>query len=138
MNVVTIMIAAMLGLAPSPAAAQEPGISLELNKLEPADGACRAYLVTANRTQSAFASLNLDLVLFGPDGVIAKRLAVETAPLPADKTTVKAFNIADLDCAAIGRVLLNGVLACEDAQGERDDCLAMLDTSAKGELSFVK
>jgi len=134
----SVIAIAMLGLAASPAAAQEPGIGLELNKLEPADRACRAYLVTENRTARAFTSLNLDLVMFGPDGVIARRLAVETAPLPADKTTVKAFNIAGLDCGAIGRVLLNGVLACEDAQGERDDCLAMLDTAAKGELSFVK
>jgi len=129
--------AAWLALAAS-AQAQAPKVAIELNKLEPAGDACRAYLVLNNGSEIAFDSLNLDLVLFDDGGIIAKRLAVETAPLPPGKLSVKAFDVAELDCGQVGRVLLNGVLACEGAGQKPDECLSMLAPSAQGELSFVK
>jgi hypothetical protein len=129
--------AAWLALAAS-AQAQAPKVAIELNKLEAAGDACRAYLVLNNGSEIAFDSLNLDLVLFDDGGIIARRLAVETAPLPAGKLSVKAFDVADLDCAQVGRVLLNDVLACDGAPESPENCLALIETSAQGELSFVK
>jgi len=131
-------VAAVWLALPMSAQAQAPKVAIELNKLEPAGEACRAYLVLNNGSQIAFTSLNLDLVLFDKGGIIAKRLAVETAPLPAGKLSVKAFDVADLDCAQVGRVLLNDVIACDGSQESPEDCLALIEASAQGELSFVK
>ncbi|MDZ7811309.1 MAG: Tat pathway signal sequence domain protein [Arhodomonas sp.] len=118
--------------------AQEGRVTVELNKLE-ADGAdCRAYLVLENGTDITFEALRLDLVMFGQDGIIAKRLAVDTAPLPAGKTSVKVFAMSELSCAEIGRVLLNGVLGCADAEGDRDDCLARLSPESRAGVPFVE
>src|SRR3546814_16715533 len=91
--------------ARAPAETPEAGIALELNKLETVKNACRAYLVVQNRTDAALASLKLDLVMFGGDGVIAKRLAVEAAPLPAGKTRVRLFDMEGLRAEArrVGR-----------------------------------
>lgn len=134
--------AACIFLAASATAAApvraEPPLSVELNKLEQRDGACRAYLVILNGTKDAFDALKLDLVLFGSDGVIATRLALDAAPLAAGKTAVKPFDISGIECAAIGRVLLNDILSCASTAGARDDCVALIVTSSRASAPFVK
>lgn len=136
-----VILSAAMSWSPGNAqesASSSPEIKIELNKLEASENACRAYLLLENRSQLSFESLKLDLVLFDAEGVVAKRLAVEAAPLPKDKTSLKVFNIAKLPCNGIGRVLLNKLTSCSDAQGARDDCLAMVSTSARGAVSFIK
>ena len=125
-------------LWPTGALGGEAGVTVELNKLEPRGADCHAYLVLENGTDSVFESLKLDLVMFDPEGIVARRLAVETAPLPARKTRLKAFEIQGLACDGIGRVLLNGVMSCADAEGPREGCLGLVDTAARGGLSFIK
>lgn len=134
----------LLAWAPVSSGAEEDpatdagGLRLELNKLEPMESACRAYLLFENRTASAFSSLKLDLVMFNPEGVINRRLAVEGGPLPAGKTSVKLFDINDVACSSVDRVLLNGVLSCSDAEGERSDCLALIETASRSNADFFK
>jgi hypothetical protein len=130
--------AALLGSLSQPASAAEGELGIELNKLEPAESACRAYLVFENRTPNAYSSLKLDLVMFGTDGVIIKRLAVEGGPLAKDKTSVKLFEITDVTCEQIGRVLMNDVISCEDALGERQNCADDVVTTSRSAVSFFK
>ena len=99
-------------------------VQVELNKLEPSNGDCRAYLVLENKSSSAFTVLKIDIVIFGTDGIVEKRLAVQTAPLPPSKTSLKVFDVGGLSCERIGRLLLNDVLECADVAGAREDCLA--------------
>lgn len=113
-------------------------VSVELNRLEPQQGACQAYLVIGNDTAIGFESLALDLVMFDPQGVVSRRLAVELAPLPAGKTSVRVFSLAETSCEAIGRVLLNAIVSCRDASGERKDCLDLVDTSSRAPASFIE
>lgn len=51
-------------------------------------------------------------MLFGRDGVVARRLAVDVGPLPAGRTVVRLFDLAGQPCGGVGQVLLNDVLAC--------------------------
>lgn len=113
-------------------------IGVELNKLQPSKGDCHAYLVLENKSAGAFKSLKLDVVIFGTDGIVEKRLAVQTAPLPPGKTSLKVFDIGGLPCERIGRLLLNDVLDCTDGTGKRDDCLAMLSATARAAVPFIK
>lgn len=131
-------VAAGVLLVSGVAAAASPGVEIELNKLEPVDGACRAYMIFRNQSESNFASYRLDLVLFGKDGVLAKRIVVEAAPLAATKTTLKQFDIQGLSCPDLGQVLLNDVTACRDQGGERAECAAAVKLHSKGEVPFVK
>lgn len=124
--------------ATGPARTEPAPLGLELNKLEPMDNACRAYLVLHNPSDDGFASLKLDLVMFDADGVVARRLAVEGGPLPAGKTSLKVFDVADIACARIGRILLNDVLACSGASGPYDNCLARIEPTARGAVPFIK
>lgn len=122
----------------STAAAAPLPVSVELNKLEQAENACRAFLVFHNETQSTFDVLKFDLVLFDTDGLVVKRVGVDTGPLPGDKISLKVFDIAELPCERIGRVLLNTVVDCADTSGPRQDCLNLISTSARGAVEFVK
>lgn len=130
----TVVVALLCGTA----AAESDGLAVELNKLESGDNACRAYLVLDNRTGIDFSTLKLDLVMFDPDGIVADRLAVETAPLPARKTMLRVFDIDDLPCGQLSRLLLNDVVSCHDSAGALDDCLAMISVDARPGLSFFK
>ena len=116
----------------------EPMVTVDLNKLETRDNACRAYLVLENGTQSAFTAFTLDLYIFGPDGVITKRLAVDTVPLTPGKTRVRPVDIRDTACDRVTKVLLNDVLDCADAAGQRDDCVSMVTLSSHSGAEFIK
>ena len=114
------------------------GISIELNKVEPNNGLCRVYLVISNMSENSFSEFELDIVMFGTDGIISKRLAVNLAPLRPNKTAVSLFDIPDLGCADIGRVLINDVISCQDNDGERADCIDLIDASSQSSISMVK
>jgi len=117
----------LLGL---PASADTPSISVELNKLEPNGGSCRAYLVV-NDKSTGLKTLKLDIVLFQNDGVIGRRFAVDLAPLRPSKRAVKLFDIDGTSCDSVGSFLVNDVLECEAESGEIGDCLAALSPSSK-------
>ncbi|MDA3922523.1 MAG: hypothetical protein PF501_17870 [Salinisphaera sp.] len=145
------LLLAVLAVCCGPVFAQAGGVQIELNKLEQVNGACRAYLVTQNLTDSAFDSLKLDVVMFDSQGIVAKRLAVQLGPMPAGKTSLKVFDIPDLACDGIGQLLLNNVLECTSppsqptADGgaankpvQRDDCLSLVSVSQRGKVPFIK
>lgn len=131
-------IALIAAASLSPAAHAEQAISVELNKLEPLERGCRVYMVFKNATGAALTSYKPDLVFFDKNGVIADRLVVEGAPLPAGKTKVKLFDVVSLACPDIARVLLNDVRACDGAGQQPADCLAMTNTSSLGTIEFIK
>lgn len=133
-----LTVAGLVAVAPSPAAAQTSGISIELNKLEEQPNACRVYMLFENPGQTEFSEFQLDLVLFDTNGVIARRLSLDAAPLRAEKTSVKLFDIDGLACPKIGRILLNDMLGCADASGKRTDCLKLIKPSSRVDAKFVK
>lgn len=132
-----LFCALLLAVLPMLAAAQVGGVTVELNKLEQVDNACRAYLVTQNLTDTHFDSLQLDIVMFDNDGIVAKRLAVEIAPMAPGKTSLKVFDIAGLPCDKIGQLLLNDVIQCRDDKGVRTDCLSLVRVSSRDKVAFI-
>ena len=131
-------LAVMLALAGATAGAGDAArIGVELNKLEAAGEVCRSYVVVDNGLGGDLASLALDLVVFDGEGVIARRLAVELGPVPAAKTRVKVFDIEGVACAAIGRFLVNGVLACDGGHSTDTGCGARLELSSRAAVPLV-
>jgi hypothetical protein len=135
-------------LVPFVLARAEAPILLQLNKLEPLpeDGpGCRVFFVVRNLNAEPIRQLRLDLVLFGTDGVIARRLALDLAPLAAHKTSVRLFDLKGLPCDEIGRVLINDVLACQDgttsstpSDQQRQGCLDRLSVSSLAKAPLTK
>ena len=131
-----VFAAALWATAASGAPSGE--LRVELNKLESVGEGCRVYLLFENGIEESLRSLKLDLVMFDQESVIARRLAVEGGPLAAGKTVLKVFDVPDLPCSALSRVLLNDVPACAAAEGERSDCLEVVETSSRTDAEFIK
>ncbi len=135
------VIALSAGVTVSGAAAQTADgdgyVTIEMNKLEPQANACRSYFVIENRTDIELTKLVLDIYIFDSDGLIERRLAMDTREILPGKTNVRLFDIRDVGCESIGRLLLNGVLECRDTSGERDDCARLLAVSSRTGVDFV-
>ncbi|MFC7552005.1 Tat pathway signal protein [Pseudoroseomonas wenyumeiae] len=131
---------AAAAVAAPPAAAQDAQrISIELNRLEPQGANCRVWMVARNPAGEAIDPLRLDLLMFGKDGVIARRLALDIGPLPENKTQARIFDLAGLGCDTIGSVLLNDVLACGPTPEGRAACLPRIALSSRvSGVSFDK
>ncbi|MEM7176510.1 MAG: Tat pathway signal sequence domain protein [Pseudomonadota bacterium] len=134
----TVSAAIFIALAtPALAGDAAPKVKVELNKLEAQGSACQAYLVVENATPEAFTTLSLDLVMFDADGVIAKRLAVEMAPLRAGKTSVKVFGIDGAPCDGISRILVNDVLSCAAGGAARKGCIELIETASRSPADLI-
>jgi hypothetical protein len=100
----------------------------ELNSIEGADNRCRLNFVIENKSDVALESMKLDLVAFGTDGSILRRLLTEMGPVRSTKTMVRTFAV-DADCKQIGSILVNDVTAC--TSGEPGACLDGLALSSR-------
>jgi len=124
-------------VAAATGAVAEP-IKIDLNKLEPQEGACRAYFVLENSTESSFTSFTLDLFLFGSDGVVTKRVVMDSAPLDPDKIRVRPVDFRDVDCGEVSMVLINDIIKCEDGAGAREDCVGLIELTNHTTAKFMK
>ena len=115
-------------LLPFCAFAADEKILVELNSIESADNRCRVSFVIENKSDVGIESMKLDLVAFGSDGGILRRLIAEMGQLRAAKTMVRTFAI-DAECRQIGAILVNDVTAC--APGEPGTCLDGLGLSSR-------
>jgi hypothetical protein len=141
---VSALSALLLAFSAAPALAETAaaadamgGVSLELNTLEPRGQNCAVNMVFGTG-DDAYQSFKLDLVFFGTDGAIRKRLAVDAAPLRARKTSVKAFEISGLACDAIGSVLVNDVLDCRTEAGAVADCIDRVETKSRLPVALMR
>jgi hypothetical protein len=145
MNLLRLFAAAALVLPGFAYAEDAPALTLELNKLEPVQAApgaaagCRAYLVAADPEGGPKVdALRLDLVLFGTDGVIARRIALDVGPVQPGRMQVRPFELRDLACDAIGQILVNDALICKIGGVDQTDCLDKLRTASRVTTKLVK
>jgi hypothetical protein len=132
-SVVWMASSARAADAPAP-----PALALELNKLEPYDKGCRVYVVLTNATETAYQSMKLDLVLFQPDGIISRRIAIDLAPVKAAKRSVKLFDLEGLACEKVSSVLINEVIDCKADSGPVADCLSRIALSSVAGAPLTK
>lgn len=130
--------AAALFYASVGVAAEGGAVSIEINKAETRGNQCNMYFMLQNNSGQAFQSYKLDLVVFDADGVIARQLMVETAPLAAGKTVVKAFPVKDMPCKEISQLLLNDVPQCSGSDGAQKSCTAITTVSTRTQIKFIK
>ncbi len=115
----------------------QPGLSLELNKLDRVDNGCRLTFVMRNGLDQPIESLGLELALFSGDGAVSGIIALDAGALPTGKTRVKRFVAPDVACTEIGRVLLNDVTRCEGTGLSPQACIARMGVSSRVEKPFV-
>jgi hypothetical protein len=121
-------LVALSVLVPIWAHAADDKVLVDLNTVENSDNRCRMNFVIENKSEQALDSMKLDLVVFGADGGIMRRLITEMAPLRAAKTIVRTF-VIEAECGQIGAILVNDVAAC--APADRSACLDRLQLSSR-------
>ena len=128
-----------LWLAAGPAVAGPGGLHIELNKVEDNVGSCLASFVLDNDLGQTLDRFSLELYVFDRDGIIARQVLLDLAPLRADKMTVARFVLIRDACEGVGRVLVNQVPSCRaEASGQPLDCLDGLTVSSRSRIELVK
>jgi hypothetical protein len=125
-------------LAAPPLLADESRLAIELNKLEDTKEGCRSLFVFDNETGHELNRFQVDLILFDREGVYAKQLLLDMAPLHEDKKVLASFLLAEDPCASIGSVLINDVPWCENGAGTKVDCVPLLEVESRTEVPLEK
>jgi hypothetical protein len=106
---------ALCGLA-LPTLAEETSlegrIAVELNAAEPMENACKLTFVITNGLGSDLTKAVYETVLFKTDGQVDRLTLFDFGALPQARPRVRQFEVPDLQCEALGRVLFNGAHAC--------------------------
>lgn len=132
--------AAMLGVAPAlaqgAASPQPPVLSVELNALQASERGCRFTFVVTNDLGGELASAAFELVLFDKSGMVSRITVVDFKELAEGKTKVRQFDFSGVDCAALGRVLVNDATECAGPGIEPKACIRYLKTETRTETVF--
>lgn len=127
----------LLALLAAPMA-QAQSLTVELNKLEDVETGCQAFFLFQNGREENLSEFEMSLAILTPDGIIDRLLTIDAAPLPAQRTTLKLFEIPNTQCAEIGEVLLHDIPACTPQNGDPLDCFSFLELSSRAAAPLVK
>lgn len=122
----------------SEAAVAVPEFQLELNSVQNTDaGSCRLTYVASNRSDIALSETAYEVAIFDTDGVVTRLLILEFGALTAGKTKILQFDLAETGCDEIGRIVVNGVTSCVEAEGGASGfCIEGLRTSSRTDIQF--
>jgi hypothetical protein len=124
---------------PAAGHAQEDGaLTIELNKMEDTAQGCLSSFLFDNRTGHQLSRFQIDLVFFDPDGVAAKQMLLDIAPLYADKKTFATFLLDETGCDKIGSILVNAVPRCENGSGREVGCIDLLEVSSRSDVPLER
>lgn len=130
---ILFLLASILG-----AQAYGATVNVELNRLDAREGVCGVQMVVTNSSTTAFSGFALDLVVFDKKGQIARRTVLDVAPVRASKTTVYSFSLKDLQCDAVGSILLNDVVDCAQDAGPVANCVDEVSVSSVAKAPLKK
>jgi hypothetical protein len=120
---------------PTVAYAQDE-LRFELNTAEAAQSRCRMSFLVENKADRPVESLKLDLVIFGTENTMQRRMVIEIGPVRKTKTMMRTYEV-DRECAQIGAILVNDIAAC--APGDPGSCMDQLQLSSRvGSIRLYK
>jgi hypothetical protein len=136
-----VLSAAVATLVSWGAAAQEAAkaastLDLELNGAQPSDKGCRLTFVVNNGLGADLSKAAFEIALFNDAGVVDRLTVLDFNELPAGKTKVVRFDLANTDCTKISRVLVNSATECSGAGIEPNACMRRLKTDSKAGIRF--
>lgn len=124
-------------LATGPALAQAPAaLDIELNALAPSETGCRVTFLATNRLGTELTRSSFEIALFGANGGMDRLVSLEFKAMPEGKARVLQFDIGQLACENISRVLINDVVTCEGEGLEPKICLTALKPTSRLEVGF--
>lgn len=137
-NAAALCAALGLFVVAEPLTAAEGELLIELNKLEDTDQGCRSLFLFDNATGHELDRFRVDLILFDQEGVYAKQVLLDMAPLYQDKKVLASFLLADEQCDSIGSILVNDLPGCENGAGAQLDCVKLLAVRSRSDTPLEK
>jgi len=129
---IAVLVAA---LCATPSWAQDsapaPSLALELNALTSSETGCRVSFLATNKLGTELTRSAFEIALFGAGGGIERLVSLDFKAMPEGKTRVLQFDIGELGCDKVSRVLINDVVACEGTGLDPRICLAGLSTVSR-------
>lgn len=120
-------------------AQESTGVTVELNKIEASEtGGCQAFFLFKNETKNTFDGFELSLAVLDTAGVIDRLLTIDAAPVPAQRTTLKLFEIPEIECNGISQILLHDMTSCRQQNSEEMDCFPILTLNSRASAQLVK
>lgn len=135
--------AALVPLAGPAAAAAEAEtdlgahVTIELNAVAPVDAACRMSFLIQNGHASDIRQAVFEAVLFDDQGRVERLTLFDFGELPAARPRVRQFVVPDLDCAALGQVLFNGVETCSSDGLSPTACSEGLELRSRADVEVL-
>lgn len=119
----------------SPVYAQDTGVTVELNKLEVSEtGTCRAFFLFRNATETTFEAFELSVAVLDTDGVIDRLLSIDAAPLPVQRTTLKLFEIPEIQCDRLSELIVHDIPACKPENADPVDCYGLINWVSRTDI----
>ena len=127
-----------LAVAATSVLAEERGkLSLDLNALEQVGQSCRLVFVATNAIGAAIDELTLETVLFSAAGTVDRFALFDFQALPEGKTRVRQFDLPDIRCGDIGKVLINGAASCKGRALKGIECMDQLELKSSSGTGIV-
>ena len=136
----TITICVTICLSSMPIFATEnQNLIVELNKFEKTEnGGCQAFFLFRNQTNLTFEGFEMSLAVLDTDGVIDRLLTIDASPLPAQRTTLKLFEIPEIECTQVSEILLHELSSCKPQNDSEMDCYPILELRSRTSAELVK
>lgn len=122
-----------LFLSAAPALAGEPALSLDLNRVDQVDGACRLTFMAQNDLGTDLTALAVETVLIDATGRVDRLTLFDFGALPDGVPRVRQFDIPGLPCDGLARVLINGVAQCSAGAA----CAEGLSLTSRTEVEVI-
>lgn len=135
----TFSAALLLGgvalLAGSPARSADPGLELELNKLEQTDAGCRLTFKSTNRFPTKIDGFDIEVYLLDGKGVALQSIQFSFGAIASGKARFAKFDLKDRKCGEIGGIFVNEFKSCK---GETDMAQKCRDTLSLKNLTTIE
>lgn len=135
----TLTLLASIALASPAARAEETGgLTIELNRQEPAGADCRLTFVVTNRHATPIDGAVFETVLFDAQGSVDRLTLFDFGALPQGRERVRQFQVDGLACDNLGRVLFNGASSCTAGGQPSDLCANTLEVSSRTATELLR
>lgn len=134
----TFSAALLLGcltlLGGTPARSADPGLELELNKIEQSAGGCQLTFKSTNRFATKIESFNLEVYLLDARGVALQSVQFSFGAIASGKARFAKFDLKDRQCGEIGGIFVNEFKSCK---GEAEMAQQCRDTLSLKNLTAI-
>ncbi|MHC1550672.1 hypothetical protein [Phyllobacterium sp. K27] len=131
-----LLVLAASDIAPAQEAGTQPALTLELNALQPSEKGCRLTFVVTNNLSAALDNVGFEIALFNQAQVVDRITLLNFKELPQGKTKVRRFDLGELDCTKVTRVLVNDSTECTGAGVDPKACIRQLIATTKSGVQF--